>query len=785
MRNSLKHKLKAASPYLIIFAIAAILLAPGLIAWNSATIGQEFLDGQRSFYPFRYFVNKSLQAGQLPLWNPLLNCGTPFHAEGEGAIFYPLNLLLSHFSASAALTLSALIHLAGAGCFLFLFLRRIGLGRFAACLGGVVFVLSSDPTSRLFAGHYANLPNLALFPALLWAWEAWRRDRRVIFLTSAAFLYGCLILAGHPQYLFYSSIFLLIYILATSWQEARQGTFRSAFSVAAMFAGALCLGILVGAVQLFPTLDFVKYSFRQEANYNFCSSFSFPPENLITLLFPTFFGNMADGPYWGRWYLWEMWAYVGVFPFALAVYAAFCRGETRASVFRWTVPLFVLLALGGYTPLFRFLFRFVPGFDLFRGNSKFILYASYSLCILAAVGADRLVEPDSSSGKKDRRILSIILGMFAVSGLSAYVFLGRDAGGQGLWSAMIRTVVEKGEWMFSPDRLPGPSALWATASGSLWRTVFLSLAGLAAVLSWRFMEKKRLWRMVIVAALAVPELFLFSREYIVTTPIEAGGVSPAFVEILQREEPGRIISTVNHADILIPTGLETVIGYTSNILGRYNDFLTTGSGFSLETPMISGFVSLSPQILYPNVGYIILYENEQLPPGIALPLARADGTVLLRVRRQVPRTYFSARFAFARNRQDAAGLVASGVHNIVEADLIEAADQKPFEGVAGPEWGDAAAVTDKATTSTTVKTNADGPRLLVLTDAYDKDWVCILDDGENLPIYPVNIAFRGVIVPAGEHVLKFEYRPVAFYVGSAVSAIAILLSLLPIAIQRH
>lgn len=783
MRSSLRRKIKCFLPFFFILAASVVLLAPGLAAWDKATIGQEFLDGPTTFYQFRDFLNRSLQSGQLPLWNPLINCGIPFHAEGEAAIFYPVNLLLSPFSAPVALTLYALMHLAGAGCFLFLFLRRLGVGRFAAGLGGVIFVLSSEPTARLFAGHYGNLPNLALFPALLWVWEGWRRDGRPSFLTLAALFYGCLILGGHPQYLFYSSIFLLFYIAATSLQAAQGGALRPAFSLAAMFAGALCVGILVGAVQLFPTLDFVKDSFRQETTYGFSSSFSFPPENLLTLLVPTFFGNMAEGPYWGRWYLWEMWVYVGVFPLALALGAAFSPKDDRVVVFRWAVPLFILLALGGYTPLFSFLFRFVPGFDLFRGNSKFILYALFSLCSLAAVGADRIMAPDPTPAaemKKDLRRLVGFLVVFALAGILTVVFMGGSSGSQqGAWQTMIRRVADKGEWMFSPDRLPLAHVLWGTARDALWRTVILSAAGLAVVLPWRFVGNRRLLRIFLIGGLVVPELWLFSREYIVTTPVEAGALEPSHLEMLKTLEPARVVSSVNSPNALMPAQIETVVGYTSNMLGRYNDFLTSISGASLTQPMLSGNVPISPQLLWPNAGYLVMGEGEQLPPGTAEELNRANGTVLHRVRGKFPRAYFSSNFRIAEDRKTSASQVASGAHNILDADLAEAKDARLFDGVGVPAPEDSVEILRRSLNSVIIKTTAEGPRLLVLSDAYDKHWVCVLDDKGELPIYPVNIAFRSVIVPPGEHVLTFKYRPKAFYVGSAVTLLAVLVSLLP------
>jgi hypothetical protein len=65
--------------------------------------------------------------------------------------------------------------------------------------------------------------------------------------------------------------------------------------------------------------------------------------------------------------------------------------------------------------------------------------------------------------------------------------------------------------------------------------------------------------------------------------------------------------------------------------------------------------------------------------------------------------------------------------------------------------------------------------LLVLSENYYPGWKAWLDD---IPaaIYRTDIAFRGVVIPAGAHTLRMEFHPVIFPVSAAISlATAILL----------
>jgi hypothetical protein len=73
--------------------------------------------------------------------------------------------------------------------------------------------------------------------------------------------------------------------------------------------------------------------------------------------------------------------------------------------------------------------------------------------------------------------------------------------------------------------------------------------------------------------------------------------------------------------------------------------------------------------------------------------------------------------------------------------------------------------------------------ILVLSDLAFPDWEATLD-GSPSPLLTANHALRGVFVPAGEHTVRFEYRPVSFLVGGAISG-AVLLLLLALSAWRR
>jgi len=76
----------------------------------------------------------------------------------------------------------------------------------------------------------------------------------------------------------------------------------------------------------------------------------------------------------------------------------------------------------------------------------------------------------------------------------------------------------------------------------------------------------------------------------------------------------------------------------------------------------------------------------------------------------------------------------------------------------------------------TVRVHAAAPALLIVSDAFYPGWRAWVD-GRAAPIFPAHILFRGVFVPAGEHVVTFRYQPAGFRVGVNVSLAAAVIAL--------
>ncbi|NVN99450.1 MAG: YfhO family protein, partial [Geobacteraceae bacterium] len=82
-----------------------------------------------------------------------------------------------------------------------------------------------------------------------------------------------------------------------------------------------------------------------------------------------------------------------------------------------------------------------------------------------------------------------------------------------------------------------------------------------------------------------------------------------------------------------------------------------------------------------------------------------------------------------------------------------------------------------ADSEVTIRVDIAQTGILVFSDLYTKDWQAEVD-GQAARLYRANYAYRGVIVPAGNHSVRFRYDPLSYRVGKYISVSGVLLLLL-------
>ncbi|HNT34639.1 MAG TPA: YfhO family protein, partial [bacterium] len=340
--------------------------------------------------------------------------GMPFLADVQSAVLYPLNLALTFFVDEGALSFAALqnqiiFHYFLAGAFMFALLRHFRLGRFSCLIGSVSFMFCGFLVAHL--GH-VGMSNVAVWiPLVFLFFHKSLTERHWLSAVWAGFFYGICIMGGHSQPALYMLATMSLYVLwsvLASIMEQRPNRLSHSFSQIGLFALMMLVTLGVAAAQIAPMAELALHSIRAEEGFDFATSYSLPPRQLITLLIPKFFGMTVPGErdYWGEDNFTEMCVYVGILPIVLAAIALLYRKDRMTRFFGLLALFSLLMALGKHTPLYRLLYALPTPLRLVRVPARFGYVLGFSTAILAGFGAETfLSELNESARISLRRIL--------------------------------------------------------------------------------------------------------------------------------------------------------------------------------------------------------------------------------------------------------------------------------------------------------------------------------------------------------------------------------------------
>ncbi len=365
--------------------------------------------------PVRAFYAERLAQGEPFDWMPHLYSGFYLTGEGQAGTYHPLHLFLySYLPLRVAACWEWLISypfmLAGT----WLFLRRRLKRNDAAMFGAVLFTFSGF--NLLHFLHPNAVAVVAHIPWLLWAIDIVMIDclRRRVALgqLAIALLTGSQLLLGYPQYVWFSLLAEVAYavgIAASRRCDAREGcgdcgTCADCVGCTSSPWGRLIIakgcGLLIGGIQLLPTLDALTHSVRQTADANFANWGSLHPLNVLQLVAPYLFTDRVLGSNTH-----ELGLYVGAVPLLLAVWAIFrwrrlgrlARLAGGAAAFGFVA---LWMAMGSYGGLYQFQLA-LPLVNHFRFPCRFVVLFQLAMAVLAAIGFTALVRDEQSSQERE------------------------------------------------------------------------------------------------------------------------------------------------------------------------------------------------------------------------------------------------------------------------------------------------------------------------------------------------------------------------------------------------
>ncbi|MFN2198047.1 MAG: YfhO family protein [Anaerolineales bacterium] len=745
-------------------------------------------------------MKANLIEGVLPLWNPSVGMGAPLLANYQLGFFYPPNwfYLIGGFLAGAkgiAWLQAGLValHLLWTGIGMLLLARELKLNILGQFIASLAFTFSGYIIARawfLTINHaVAWIPWILLFGyklAVRLRTDLQEHKSSLRILTSSGFLGLVLcatlqLLTGHAQISWYTGILNFFWILfwvfidvpaagvesPTTAGKDRKQRLLAGGAAAGLFLLAMFLSVGMAALQLFPTAEYLGFSPRaSEVSYEIAMTYSFWPWRFIGLIAPNLFGNPVFGNYWGYANFWEDAIYIGLIPFLLAVRSIFGikRAPGYANLTKFLIGVCVLafiLALGKNLPVFPFLYRHVPTFDMFNGPTRWSILAVFSLSLLAAIGAQTWLRP-TGRGLYWTRLGTA--GAFAVMlGAGLAWFALRDSAGADRLETMVLAMALAG--------------LWAIGGGILSLVAPTNDPG----------QGFHLWYLPVVI-------------WVLLDLLVAGyGLNPA--SNLELYDADLVPPLKNDGRVFLPEDVEYDLKFDHYF--RFDQFQSVDDWLQIRrtylpnlailnhyTPLVNNFDPLLLDRLEIWINTIDELPDEAAAKFLNLSNVSAvvnkDETSTSETRISIIQPGQEVRwFSCASSIPEANKLLAAMK---AQPDLLFSIlylEQSSSETTGGCLNQSVAEIGWQQNTSHSkrIQVGSSTPGWLMISESWYPGWHAKVD-GRSVELIRADYIFQAVPVPAGEHIVEVYYSPNSFKLGLFVTIFSTVMMIFIITIKR-
>lgn len=814
--------------YLLLIIAPLILFSPVVLTGKAIFWGTPILQ----FVPWQTHAWNLIQSGNLPLWNSLVGMGAPLLANYQSGLLYPPNWTLFLLDTIGGVGLAAwgqgllvVGHIAWASIGMSLLVRRLKLSYLAQVVGGLAFGLSGYIVSR--AGFLSINAAVAWMPWILLfsyfekpvkKFKNLLNNRQTIFLIIVITIQ---LLAGHAQITWYTLLLMYLWSGFWSWTISQKtlGTNqvnllektkiknrflhfvrKSRVVICAWIWLTLIVIFCVGlaAMQLLPTAEYLHNSQRADAvHYEVSVNYSFWPWRLINLFAPDFFGNPADGNYWGYGNYWEDALYIGVLPLIMVVLAigvVFGNGNKRSNhdnaglndnsnkhqnqqimLLKSGVPvrllyfliliiiISILLALGKNTPVFPWLYHNIPTFNVFQAPSRYLIWMEFSIALLAAIGLDEWKRPTGNALYWTRLgtvgAVAVTIGAYSVGYLLPdveHTFINSTAyAGFLCFFVGVLSIVKPGK------RLKSNSEEWDVEGQNLL--------------------KKNTWTGLVVVFVAVDLIIAgWGLNPGVSSDIYNKPISNS--SLIQKLTKGkRLFIPADDEDTLMYKRFFKFSGFNIDqdwsqlravMVPNTNMFdeIQSVNNFDPLLPyryarwieMISEDNHQSKKVLLNlmNVGLVETIDNSS---DLSVRLNAVEGGSRLR--------WFSCAVR-VNDFNKAMDLIETEKIDLGNKIIIETGENNESLPCTPSDAKARIEIVSENANKIVLLIDADSDGWFMLSDVWYPGWRVYID-GMETSMYPADSLFRAVEVPEGMHTIRFQYDPLSFKYGATISFISI------------
>lgn len=764
---------------------------------------------------------KTAEPGEFSIWSDAMFSGMPYGpGYGNPAPELPSYSIVDNLLKQPGYFHAAMIF-TGLVCF-YLLMCIMGVSWWLAIAGAIAFAFASYNIIIIEAGHIVKAYVIAYMPVTLagmfllfkrkWLWGA------VLFLLGVAFSLA----NGHIQITYYLVLLCLFIYLGYSIKMIREKLTADWLKTSLIMLACVILAVLPNAKHMYSNWDLGEHSIRGASELtpkpdetgkvekassgldkDYAFQWSYGWKELLTVLVPDVYGGSSGGTldssselykelkkngaqvgkevqtytYWGDKIFTSGPVYFGALVCFLFVLGMFViRNPMKWWLLAGSVFL-SFLALGRNFDAFNdIMFHYLPLYNKFRTVEMALVIPGLVFPIVAIWGLKEIL----AEKVEEARLKKGFLWSLGITGgicLLLWVMPSMLLDFRSAYDAQFQSQVP--EWYYTALLMDRASLASADALRSL---IFILLGAALLVWFWKSKNKKStgmfvsagIALLILVDLWTVDRRYLNDSNYVKEKPQETYKESVADREIFKDTDESFRVFGLNNPwqETTVSYFHHSIGGYHAVKLRRYQELIDHRLDIEYRNIVgalqkaqsvddIYSVLAASPSLNMLNTRYII-YNPDQAP--IRNPYAFGNA-------------WFVDKVDIVENAD--AEIEALNTINPLQTAVVDKRFAKELEGFTPHKDSTASIVLEKYRPSRlTYKTKADSEQLAVFSEIYYQPGWKAFVDGKEVPHFRVDWILRGMLIPAGEHTVVFEFYPDTYVLAANISAYSSFLILL-------
>ena len=671
-------------------------------------------DSLVQYLPFRYHLSESIQHGYFPFWNPYLYTGFPIHADMQGMTWNPIVLTISSITKYNMSVLEFEV-------LIYLVLAAIGMYSLlkSFSLSPLICILGgiSYMSCGFITGSASVIPWISSAAFIPFVFKYLKRFlENSNWKTSLSFsLSLCMLfLCGYPTFFIYTSYIILVILIFAAITHFNNKPSPVNLKTFSLLSLAVLVFLCICSPAIISYWEFLPYYSRGSG-----ITVSKAAENPFTPFSSISFvlpNTVSKDHEWLDTDTSMRNSYVGLFVFLLFCLSFLGKYSKWQKLFLGITIFSFLLSLGSVTPIHKLCYSVLPLFNTFRHPGNIRLFTSIGIILLAAFYAEQLIQSGRDEIKKKMMLLLYVIG--ACLGFIAIYFLAQSEVRQNI-AVALKSIKQPKAFL---DAFAFTSFL-----------LIQCLAQILFIILILYQLRKKIIKRKIVGGLFALNSVVFcwiALPFNFISQIKTSAVNQ-YVQSFPDGYPMPDINSPVEAGVISDSTDIHIYGYAN----FYNKRITVQD--HVITPTL-------------NKDYETFYLNNKL--GVAMansPFAWINDTLL----DKTPDSILSnKRFS-------------------IWSDKLS----KP--GITSQTDGAAIKLTSFSPNSFSFNVNSSSPSVVSIFQQYNHNWKVKVNEAV-APLLKMNVAFMGVLVPAGESKVEFVYKPPKVIAAICLSLVAIFIVVL-------